>query len=302
MTYRFCFRSALIALAVVVLSGCGDAVSTYTGPGLPAGYKKYEREPNPVAEIVTSAGTIKVELFEDRVPDTVDNFVELIEKGFYNNLAFHRIIKDFMIQGGDPVGNGTGGPGYTFNDEIYTGTNKHEQYSLAMANRGKDPNTGKGTNGSQFFIVTDPKGRHSLDDRHTVFGKVIEGKDVVDKLNLTPVNGETPVDKPKIISAKIVANKRPHDYKLAESKKTMERTSRTLGQGTYTPEMINKMLNQNNPDVKPLPVPVTPVPVTPPAPVPPVPATPAAPAPATPVTPAPATPAAPAPAKTEPTK
>ena len=298
MTYRFSLRTALIALAVVALSGCGDGVSTYTGPGLPAGYKKYEREANPIAEIVTSAGTIKVELFEDRVPDTVDNFVELIEKDFYKNLTFHRIVKDFMIQGGDPLGNGAGGPGYTFNDEIYTGTNKHDQYTLSMANRGKDPNTGKGTNGSQFFIVTDPKGRHALDDRHTVFGKVIEGKDVVDKLNLTPVNGDTPITKPTIISVKMVS-KRGHDYKLAQSKKTLERTSRTFGPGQYSTEMINKTLQEFKPTPAPVtPAPVTPAPVTPPvtpAPAAPTtpPVTPAATTP-TPSAPAPATPPAPA--------
>ncbi len=272
MTFRLCAQTALVALAVLILSGCGDPVTNYSGPGLPAGYKKYEHDPNPVAEVTTSVGLIKIELYEDRVPDTVDNFVELCENHKYDNLPFHRIIKDFMVQGGDPQGNGMGGPGYTFDDEIYTATNKHEQYSVAMANRGKDQRTGQGTNGSQFFIVTDPKGRKMLDDRHTVFGKVIEGKDVVDKLNLTAVgtDGQTPTEKPKIISVKVV-NKRPHDYKLAESKKHMDPSPRTFGPGKYTSEDFNKMMNQGGgvkvtpstpPEIKTNPV--VPAPVTPP--------------------------------------
>lgn len=293
MTFRLSAQVALAALTFALLTGCNDT-NNYSGPGLPEGYKKYEREPNPVVELTTTAGPIKIELYEDRVPDTVDNFVELVDKGFYNGLTFHRIVKDFMIQGGDPEGNGSGGPGYTFDDEIYTATNKNDQYAVAMANRGKDQSGRRGTNGSQFFIVTDPKGRHELDGRHTVFGKVIEGKEVVDKLNLTPVNGETPIDKPKILSAKVVANKRPHEYKLAESKKQMER-NHTLGQGTYTPEMLNKMLNQGSVQNGKAPTPIEfkpPVPATKPAGTP-APTKPVVPAPATPVTPTPATPAKP---------
>ncbi|MEI6235678.1 MAG: peptidylprolyl isomerase [Planctomycetota bacterium] len=215
--------------------------------------------------MVTSAGTIKIELFEDRVPDTVDNFVELCESDKYKGLTFHRIIKDFMIQGGDPAGNGTGGPGYTFDDEIYTATNKHERYSVSMANRGKDRQTGKGTNGSQFFIVTNPKGTPHLDGGHTVFGKVIEGMDVVDKLNETKVTGEKPDVLPTIISAKVVANKRPHDYKLADSKKQKDQ-SRSFGPGTYTPEDFKRMMG-NSTSTPPTPGATPPVvpPTTPPA-------------------------------------
>ena len=249
MTFRFGSMLALTVLALLGFSGCDDSSAPYTGPGLPAGYTKYQHEPNPIVELTTTAGPIKIELFEDRTPDTVDNFVELVEKHFYDGVTFHRIIKDFMIQGGDPKGDGSGGPGYKFDDEIYTSTNKNDQYAVAMANSGKDPQSGKGTNGSQFFIVTDPKGRHHLDKLHTVFGKVIEGKDVVDKLNLTPVDpkdGQTPLEKPKILSAKVVANKRSHDYKLDEKKKQMDRTMK-LGPGSYSPEEIKKLLGGATP-------------------------------------------------------
>jgi cyclophilin family peptidyl-prolyl cis-trans isomerase len=125
------------------------------------------------ATMVTNHGDIKLELFDDDAPKTVGNFRELAGKGFYDGLIFHRVIKDFMIQGGCPQGTGTGGPGYTFEDEI----NDHKiiRGALAMANAG--PNT----NGSQFFIVTTDAAPW-LDGKHTVFGQVTEGMDVVDKI------------------------------------------------------------------------------------------------------------------------
>ncbi len=184
MTFRLSAICSIFASAILALSGCGDSLPPYSGPGLPKDYVKFKREPDPIVEMVTSAGTIKLELFEDRAPDTVDNFVELVERHFYDGLTFHRIIKDFMIQGGDPAGTGMGGPGYKFDDEIIPESNKIEQYTLAMANStkpGDESVAGKGTNGSQFFIVTNPTGCPWLDSKHTAFGKVIEGKDVVDK-------------------------------------------------------------------------------------------------------------------------
>jgi cyclophilin family peptidyl-prolyl cis-trans isomerase len=125
------------------------------------------------ATMNTSAGTIAFELFDEDAPKTVENFKKLAGSGFYDGLAFHRVIKDFMIQGGCPQGTGTGGPGYTFEDEI----NDHKvvRGALAMANAG--PNT----NGSQFFIVTASECPW-LDGKHTVFGEVTEGLDVVDRL------------------------------------------------------------------------------------------------------------------------
>ncbi|MET0601634.1 MAG: peptidylprolyl isomerase [Baekduia sp.] len=126
-----------------------------------------------IATMTTSEGPITIELFDADAPKTVQNFKDLAGKGFYDGLIFHRVIKDFMIQGGCPQGTGTGGPGYTFEDEF----NDHKvvRGALAMANAG--PNT----NGSQFFLVTIPEAGW-LDGKHTVFGQITEGMDVVDKI------------------------------------------------------------------------------------------------------------------------
>ncbi|MFN8161784.1 MAG: peptidylprolyl isomerase [Solirubrobacterales bacterium] len=128
------------------------------------------------AVIHTGAGAVTVELFDDDAPKTVENFRTLSADGFYDGLVFHRVIKDFMIQGGCPQGTGTGGPGYTFEDEF----NEHKvvRGALAMANAG--PNT----NGSQFFIVTTDAAPW-LDGKHTVFGRITDGMDVVDAIEAT---------------------------------------------------------------------------------------------------------------------
>jgi cyclophilin family peptidyl-prolyl cis-trans isomerase len=128
---------------------------------------------NYVAVFNTNQGSFKIKLYANSVPLTVNNFVYLAKAKFYDGLVFHRIIKDFMIQGGDPIGNGTGGPGYRFQDE--KSDHKLVKGSLAMANSG--PNT----NGSQFFVVT-AKETPWLDGKHTNFGEVIEGMDIVDKI------------------------------------------------------------------------------------------------------------------------
>jgi peptidyl-prolyl cis-trans isomerase B (cyclophilin B) len=132
------------------------------------------------ATMQTTEGPIVFELFGEDAPTTVENFRKLATEGFYDGLTFHRIIKDFMIQGGCPLGTGTGGPGYSFDDEI----NPHKvvKGALAMANAG--PNT----NGSQFFIVT-ADACSWLDGKHTVFGEVSSGMDVVDKLEGVPTDG-----------------------------------------------------------------------------------------------------------------
>jgi len=126
------------------------------------------------ATLHTNHGAIEVELFDDDAPKTVENFVKLARDGFYDGVTFHRVIPDFMIQGGDPTGTGSGGPGYTFEDEF--NENKVVRGALAMANAG--PNT----NGSQFFIVT-AGATPWLDGKHTVFGQVTSGMDVVDEIS-----------------------------------------------------------------------------------------------------------------------
>ena len=142
------------------------------------------------ATLHTSEGAIRLELYPDDAPKTVENFEKLARDGFYDGVIFHRVIPDFMIQGGDPTGTGRGGPGYTFEDE----PNDHrvERGALAMANAG--PNT----NGSQFFVVT-AESCPWLDGKHTVFGRVVEGMDVVDGMSQLPRDAQDrPHDPPRI--------------------------------------------------------------------------------------------------------
>lgn len=127
------------------------------------------------ATVVTERGNIVIELYPQHAPKTVNNFVFLAREGFYDGLIFHRVIRDFMIQGGDPTGSGRGGPGYKFEDETSGNPLKHGTGYLSMANSG--PNS----NGSQFFITHSPQ--NHLDGKHTVFGNVIEGMDVVNAIN-----------------------------------------------------------------------------------------------------------------------
>jgi peptidyl-prolyl cis-trans isomerase B (cyclophilin B) len=137
------------------------------------------------ATMQTNQGTIELELYDEDAPKTVENFKKLANDGFYNGVIFHRVIPDFMIQGGDPTGTGTGGPGYTFEDEF--NDHKAVRGSLAMANAG--PNT----NGSQFFIIT-ADATPWLDGKHTVFGEVTSGMDVVDTIEQTETDSS---DKPR---------------------------------------------------------------------------------------------------------
>jgi peptidyl-prolyl cis-trans isomerase B (cyclophilin B) len=142
------------------------------------------------ATMQTNHGTIEIELFDEDAPKTVDNFKKLAADGFYDGVIFHRVIEDFMIQGGDPTGTGSGGPGYQFEDE----QNDHPvvRGSLAMANAG--PNT----NGSQFFVVT-AEACPWLDGKHTVFGRVTSGMDVVDAISqLDTGPGDRPRDEVRI--------------------------------------------------------------------------------------------------------
>ncbi len=126
------------------------------------------------AIIETNRGAIQLDLYAQHAPKTVNNFVFLAREGFYDGVSFHRVIPDFVIQGGDPTGTGRGGPGYHFEDEVEGNPLKHERGVISMAN------AGPGTNGSQFFITHSPQPH--LNGRHTVFGKVVNGLDIVDAI------------------------------------------------------------------------------------------------------------------------
>lgn len=150
-----------------------------------------------IAVLETNQGIIELKLYTDIAPKACENFIGLIEKGYYDGIIFHRVIKDFMIQGGDPTGTGRGGEsiwGVPFEDEVSPEVKLDKSGLLAMANAG--PNT----NGSQFFITTAPASW--LNMRHTVFGEVISGYDVVEKIENTPISaGDRPVNEQKIIRA-----------------------------------------------------------------------------------------------------
>ena len=154
----------LLAAFVLFTTGCSAASMNDKDKGA-------KKMANPIAVFETNHGTFEIELFEDKAPITVKNFIDLAEKGFYDGLIFHRVIDGFMIQGGDPNGMGTGGPGYTIPDEFHKDLKHDSEGVLSMANAG--PNTG----GSQFFITL--AATPWLDGHHSVFGKVVKGMDVV---------------------------------------------------------------------------------------------------------------------------
>jgi cyclophilin family peptidyl-prolyl cis-trans isomerase len=165
--------------------------------------KQYKNPPSTVidpkkkytARMKTSKGDILIQLFSDKAPVTVNNFVFLARDGFYDNTTFHRVIKPFMIQGGDPTGTGMGGPGYRFKDEFHKDLRHNSPGILSMANAGPH------TNGSQFFITHVPTPH--LDNRHAVFGKVIEGMDVINSISeRDPQRSRTPGD--TLISVEII--------------------------------------------------------------------------------------------------
>jgi cyclophilin family peptidyl-prolyl cis-trans isomerase len=146
------------------------------------------------ATMQTNHGSIGLELFDEDAPNTVGNFTKLARDGFYDGVIFHRVIPDFMIQGGDPTGTGSGGPGYQFEDEF--NENLVERGALAMANAG--PNT----NGSQFFIVT-ADACPWLDGKHTVFGRVVSGMNVVDAIEKVETANDRPLDEVRIESISV---------------------------------------------------------------------------------------------------
>ena len=187
------FQILLFLAALVAVSGClqaglpaanskafSQASPIPTEPEQPADSADLNQLPqntpmaNPTAVFETNKGTFKAEIFLDKVPITANNFIKLAKNNFYNNLTLHRVIPDFMIQGGDPNGDGTGGPGYEIPDEFSPQLKHNSKGMLSMANAG--PNTG----GSQFFITLVPT--PWLDGKHAVFGKVVEGIDIVEAI------------------------------------------------------------------------------------------------------------------------
>jgi cyclophilin family peptidyl-prolyl cis-trans isomerase len=175
-------KVALICVLLIFLVSCSVAVFDDTEDQKVAKVEEVITT-NDVQEIImnrhaifeTSMGTVKIELFEDKAPLTTGNFIKLVEDGFYNGLIFHRVIPNFMIQGGDPQGDGTGGPGFMIPDEFHPDLKHNKPGILSMANAG--PNTG----GSQFFITTVPTPH--LDGKHSIFGQVVEGMDVIDSIS-----------------------------------------------------------------------------------------------------------------------
>ena len=161
------------AAAAIIVSGFIMAGCNYTTSNEPKREEKTMTEPLPQVTIETERGKVVLELAEDDAPNTVANFISLADKGFYNGGVFHRVIPNFMIQGGDPTGKGTGGPGYVIADE-FSPLLRHARGVISMANAG--PNTG----GSQFFITHVPFSH--LDGKHAVFGRVTSGMDVVDAI------------------------------------------------------------------------------------------------------------------------
>jgi cyclophilin family peptidyl-prolyl cis-trans isomerase len=194
----------------------GQLGAVFSQPQLLAAYKeawaaeKAIREKEAKADnlprvlLKTTKGDIVIELFEDQAPNTVANFIQLVKKGFYKGLAFHRVLQGFMAQGGDPAGNGSGGPGYSIACECYRpDARRHFRGTLSMAHAGRD------TGGSQFFLTFVPTPH--LDGKHTAFGRVIDGMDVLAKLQRRdPSDAEAPRPD-KIIDAKVL-RKRPHEY------------------------------------------------------------------------------------------
>ncbi len=184
-------RIAAILLLVTVLAGC-----TSVNDGVKDSREDVVMEEK-IVVLETTQGNVEFMLMLETAPKTCENFLGLVEKGYYDGIIFHRIIKNFMIQGGDPTGTGTGGTsiwGESFEDEVTTDVKFNRQGLLAMANSG--PNT----NGSQFFITTEPT--PWLNMKHTIFGEVVNGYDVIEKLENTEVGpGDKPVVDQKIIKA-----------------------------------------------------------------------------------------------------
>ena len=197
------FSKTLSLIFIVLVLGVGIGMFWYYKEQNPTKNDSIaiidNKQTNHMITLTTNFGDIVFETYDADAPKTVNNFIALAKNGFYNNLIFHRVIKGFMIQGGDPLGSGTGGPGYKFEDELNPATDSYKSgYKkgvVAMANAG--PNT----NGSQFFIML---ADYPLPNLYTIFGKVVSGQDVVDKIGSLPTGAnDRPVSPPKILSVKV---------------------------------------------------------------------------------------------------
>ena len=184
---------------------------------------------DPTARITTNMGVIEVRLFASKAPKTVSNFVELARKGFYNGIIFHRVIPDFMLQTGDPKGDGTGGPGYNFADEIVSDLKHDKAGILSMANSGPD------TNGSQFFITV--KATPHLDGRHTVFGEVTKGLENVIAISKVKTVNDRPEKTVKMEKVEIIG-----DFKAVAVEKAKEMSEEELRKVAQAP--VDKLLKK----------------------------------------------------------
>jgi peptidylprolyl isomerase len=195
---RILFISALLVVTLLVCAGCTQSTTgstSGTSPAVTTTMTPTPQEPQKLVRLETNLGTITVALAPD-MPVTAGNFESLVKKGYYNGVIFHRIINGFMLQGGDPTGTGRGGPGYVIKDE-FTTNNRNDRGTISMANAG--PNTG----GSQFFINL--VNNNFLDSKHPVFGKVVEGMDVVDKIaKVKTDSSDRPLQNVTIIRAVMV--------------------------------------------------------------------------------------------------
>ena len=171
--------SYLVAVSLLITACSSSSANPKVPPGAKSSGGKH-------ATIETDKGPITLEFFEADAPKAVENFRLLAEHGYYDGVTFHRVVKGFMIQGGDPLGQGTGGPGFTFADEFHPKLRHSKAGILSMANRG--PNT----NGGQFFITLAPT--PWLDNKHSIFGEIVEGMDIVEKIGSTPTS--KPADRP----------------------------------------------------------------------------------------------------------
>ena len=235
-------KKTFLKKILVGLFVCATIFSSAACSSKGKAFKAIEGKDGVFAILKTEKGEVALKLFYDKTPMTVANFVGLAEgtldaangKPFYNGLKFHRVIEDFMIQGGDPAGNGTGGPGYYFPDEFVSGLEFNEPGKLAMAN------AGPGTNGSQFFITHIPT--QWLNNKHTIFGEVVEGQDVVNKVaqgdtiqSIEIVRNGADAEKfvvtQEIFENLVLENIAKEKARLAEERKIQEETVKAIAKG-----------------------------------------------------------------------